>query len=95
MSNKAFNVPSLLADSSIIKGVVVFTDNLRPPEPRCSLLNQLVGLRVRDELVEDNDPRLEADNLNLSRTISRSNELNMCRYLSVIHKLLSFPMCGN
>ncbi len=54
----------------------MFADDLRPTQPRRSLLNQLVGLRIRDELVKDNDPRLEADNLDLPRTVPRNKELN-------------------
>ena len=55
----------------------MFADHLRPPQPRRRMLDDLVGLGVGDELVEDHDSRFQAHHLNFARTIPEKNGVNV------------------
>jgi hypothetical protein len=63
------NLPRLFTDASVIQGVVGFPDDLRPPEPRRGLPDHLGRLGVGDELVDNDDPWFEADDLNFAGAV--------------------------
>ncbi len=68
----------------------MFADHLRPPQPRRRMLDDLVGLGVGDELVEDHDSRFQAYDLDFAGTISEKIELSLNRIV-FLQKKLRFP----
>ena len=82
--------PSLLTDPSVVERVVVLADHLRPPQPRRRVLDHLRGLAVRDELVENDDPRFEAHDLDLSRPVPVRSDFLKFRVLHICSSISLF-----